>query len=62
VYALDTDLHKLEALDHAHGGRIVTAFATRHNEKFSLLRKYWSARSAAWWRSANWSPVTWCSG
>jgi alanine dehydrogenase len=38
VYALDTDLHKLEALDHAHGGRIVTALATRHNvEKFSAF-------------------------
>jgi alanine dehydrogenase len=36
VYVLDTALHKLEALDHTYGGRIVTALATRLNiEKFS---------------------------
>jgi alanine dehydrogenase len=36
VYVLDTDLTKLAALDRWHGGRIVTALATRHNiEKFA---------------------------
>lgn len=38
VYVLDTDLHKLDALDRSSKGRIVTALATRHNiEKFSLF-------------------------
>jgi alanine dehydrogenase len=36
VYVLDAELQKLETLDQVHGGRIVTALATRHNiEKFS---------------------------
>ena len=38
VYALDTELPKLEALDHAYGGKVVTALATQHNvEKFSAF-------------------------
>lgn len=38
VYVLDTELHKLDALDRFSRGRIVTALATRHNvEKFSLF-------------------------
>jgi len=36
VYVLDIDLQKLATLDQFHGGRIVTALATRHNiEKFA---------------------------
>jgi alanine dehydrogenase len=38
VYALDTELPKLEALDHAYRGNVITALATQHNvEKFSAF-------------------------
>jgi alanine dehydrogenase len=52
VYALDTELHKLEALDHAYGGKVVTALATQHNVEVFLFRGSAGRRSAtARWRS-----------